>query len=105
VQQTSRDVAMHLAAEIEATGAFRLISRGDQVPAFAFTTAAPITTLDVFDVSRRLRERGWQVPAYTFPAARTDLNVLRIVVRNGFTQDLAELLLSDLRRLMPELQE
>jgi glutamate decarboxylase len=51
VQQTSRDVAMHLAAEIEATGAFRLISRGDQVPAFAFTTAAPITTLDVFDAS------------------------------------------------------
>jgi glutamate decarboxylase len=104
VQQASRDVATHLAAEIEATGAFRLISRGDQVPAFAFTTATHITTFDVFDVSRRLRERGWQVPAYTFPADRTDLNVLRIVVRNGFTQDLADLFLSDLRRLLPELQ-
>ncbi|MGX6607081.1 glutamate decarboxylase [Micromonosporaceae bacterium Da 78-11] len=104
VQQNSRDVAMRLAADIEATGAFRLISRGDQVPAFAFTTAAHVTTFDVFDVSRRLRERGWQVPAYTFPADRTDLNVLRIVVRNGFTQDLAGLLLRDLRRLLPELQ-
>ncbi|MGX6608272.1 glutamate decarboxylase [Micromonosporaceae bacterium Da 78-11] len=104
VQQASRDVAMRLAADIEATGAFRLISRGDQVPAFAFTTAAHTATFNVYDVSRRLRERGWQIPAYTFPADRTDLSVLRIVVRNGFTPDLADLLLSDLRRLLPELQ-
>jgi glutamate decarboxylase len=103
VQQASRDIAMHLAGEIEATGSFRLVSRGDQVPAFAFTTAAGITAFDVFDVSRRLRERGWLVPAYTFPANRTDLSVLRIVVRNGFTQDLADLLLDDLRWLLPEL--
>jgi glutamate decarboxylase len=103
VQQASRDIAMHLAGEIEATGSFRLVSRGDQVPAFAFTTAADITAFDVFDVSRRLRERGWLVPAYTFPANRTDLSVLRIVVRNGFTQDLADLLLDDLRWLLPEL--
>jgi len=104
VQQAARDVAVHLAAGIEATGAFRLISRGDQVPAFAFTTAAGVTAFDVFDVSRRLRERGWLVPAYTFPANRTDLSVLRIVVRNGFSHDLADLLLDDLRRLLPELQ-
>jgi glutamate decarboxylase len=30
--------------------------------------------------------------------------VLRIVVRNGFTHDLADLLLADLRRLLPELR-
>jgi glutamate decarboxylase len=103
VQQASRDIAMRLAAEIEGLGPFRLISRGDEVPAFAFTTTPQITTFDVYDVSRRLRERGWLVPAYTFPANRADLNVLRIVVRNGFTQDLADLLLDDLRRLLPEL--
>jgi glutamate decarboxylase len=104
VQQASRDVATHLAGQIEATGAFRLISRGDQIPAFAFTTAPDVTTFNVFDVSRRLRERGWLVPAYTFPANRTDLSVLRIVVRNGFTHDLADLLIDDLRRLLPELR-
>ena len=105
VQQATRDVATHLATGIEATGAFRLISRGDQVPAFAFTTADAVTAFDVFEVSRRLRERGWLVPAYTFPADRTDLSVLRIVVRNGFTRDLADLLLDDVRRLLPELRE
>jgi glutamate/tyrosine decarboxylase-like PLP-dependent enzyme len=37
---------------------------------------------------------GAQVVAqyYTFPEHRTDLAVLRIVVRSGFTHDLAELL-------------
>ena len=49
------------------------------------------------DVSERLRMRGWQVPAYTFPADMTDTAVMRIVVRNGFSMDLANLLLDDLR--------
>ncbi len=70
---------------------------------FAFSTVAE-SPFDVFDVSRRLRERGWQVPAYTFPEGRTDLAVLRVVCRNGFTRDLADLLLADLRRLLPELE-
>ena len=92
-------------ALIEATGQFRLITRGDQVPAFAFATAPEVTAFDVYDVSRVLRERGWQVPAYTFPADRTDLAVLRIVVRNGFTMDLANLFLADLNRMLPYLKD
>ncbi|GHJ97031.1 glutamate decarboxylase [Streptomyces sp. NE5-10] len=104
VQQTSRDVARGLAERIEATGDFRLLTRGDQLPVFAFTTASDVTSFDVFDVSRRLREHGWLVPAYTFPAHREDLSVLRIVCRNGFSADLASLLVEDLHRLLPELR-
>ena len=37
------------------------------------------------------------MPAYTFPADRQDLSVLRLVCRNGFGLDLADLLLADLR--------
>ncbi|MEV4599369.1 glutamate decarboxylase [Amycolatopsis sp. NPDC049253] len=104
VQQASRDVALHLSDAIADLGPFQLLTRGDQLPVFAFTTKPEITGYDVFDVSRRLRERGWLVPAYTFPANRTDLAVLRVVVRNGFTHDLADLLLDDLRRTLPELE-
>ncbi|GAB2726473.1 glutamate decarboxylase [Kitasatospora kifunensis] len=103
VQQSCRRVARHLAAGIEKLGAFRLLTHGDELPVFAFTVADEVTAFDVFDVSRRLRERGWQVPAYTFPENRTDLSVLRVVCRNGFTMDLADLLLADLTRLLPEL--
>jgi glutamate decarboxylase len=104
VQQTSRDVAISLARRIEALGDFRLITRGDELPVFSFTTADGIAAFNVYDVSRRLREHGWLVPAYTYPANREDLAVLRVVCRNGFSQDLADLLMDDLGRLLPELR-
>jgi glutamate decarboxylase len=103
VQQASRDVATRLAAEIEATGRFRLISRGDELPVFAFTTAGDDQAWDVFALSAALRERGWQVPAYTFPEDRQDLAVLRIVCRNGFSHDMADLLLAELASAVEQL--
>ncbi|MFD7899843.1 glutamate decarboxylase [Streptomyces sp. NPDC059568] len=104
VQQTARDIAMKLAGQIEGLGVFRLLSRGDELPVFAFTTAPGIENFDVFDVSARLRQHGWLVPAYTFPANRDDLCVLRIVCRNGFSADLAALLMADLEAVLPELR-
>lgn len=104
VQQAARDVATGLAARIEALGDFRLLTRGDQLPVFAFTTAPEVTAYDVFDVSRRMREHGWLVPAYTFPANREDLSVLRVVCRNGFSEDLADVFAEDLTRLLPDLR-
>ncbi|MGA5289848.1 glutamate decarboxylase [Streptomyces pseudogriseolus] len=104
VQQAARDVATGLSARIEALGDFRLLTRGDELPVFAFTTAPDVTAFDVFDVARRLRETGWLVPAYTFPANRQDLAVLRVVCRNGFSEDLAGLFAEDLTRLLPELR-
>ncbi|MGV9226541.1 glutamate decarboxylase [Streptomyces albogriseolus] len=104
VQQAARDVATGLSARIGALGDFRLLTRGDELPVFAFTTAPDVTAFDVFDVARRLRENGWLVPAYTFPANRQDLAVLRVVCRNGFSEDLADLFAEDLTRLLPELR-
>jgi glutamate decarboxylase len=103
VQQTSRDIATSLADHIGRLEPFELITRGDELPVFAFTTRPDIKAYNVFDVSRRLRERGWLVPAYTFPENRTDLSVLRVVVRNGFSHDLAAMFSDDLGRLLPEL--
>jgi glutamate decarboxylase len=96
-------VATWLSGEIAELGPFRLLTRGDQLPVFAFTLKPDVTNYSVFDVSAILREGGWLVPAYTFPADRTDLAALRIVVRNGFSHDLGQLLLDDLRRCLPRL--
>ncbi|MGP3952098.1 glutamate decarboxylase [Streptomyces sp. 7N604] len=104
VQQTARNVARSLAERIEALGDFRMLTYGDELPVFAFTTAPEIANYDVFDVSRRLREHGWLVPAYSFPPNREDLCALRVVCRNGFTADLAEMFVEDLRTLLPELR-
>jgi glutamate decarboxylase len=72
---------------------------------FAFKVKDEIDNFTAFDVSSALRERGWQVPAYTFPANRTDLAALRVVVRRGFTHDLADLLIADLERQLPRLEK
>ncbi|GAA4515910.1 glutamate decarboxylase [Actinoallomurus oryzae] len=104
VQGALREVAMYLAEQVEALGCFRLLTRGDQLPVFAFATTDDVTRFSVFDVSRRLREFGWLMPAYTFPANRQDLGVLRVVCRNGFSLDLADRLVEDLRSLLPWLR-
>ena len=59
---------------------------------FFFRLKPEVTNYTVYDVSAKLRERGWQVPAYSLPANLTDLSGLRVVVRNGFGRDLADLL-------------
>jgi glutamate decarboxylase len=98
VQQTCRDVAMHVSSSIEKMDAYELITRGDELPVFAFRVSDDVDKFTVYDVSDKLRERGWLVPAYTFPANREDLAVLRVVCRNGFSEDLADMFLEDLRR-------
>jgi len=104
IQQYCRDVATELAEGIAALGPFRLLTDGSELPVFAFTLAEGETGFSVFDVSAALREQGWLVPAYTFPENRQDLAALRIVVRNGFSHDLAGLLLAAIERVIPRLR-
>jgi len=105
VQAYARDVATRLSAGIEELGPFELLTRGDELPVFAFTLREDVDNFTVFDVSNAMRERGWQVPAYTFPKDREDLSALRVVVRRGFTHDMADMLLADLRRQLPRLEQ
>ena len=97
VQQTCQDIAMYLSGEIAKIGPFELLTDGSDLPVFAFKLSDSVKEYSVFDLSERLRMRGWQVPAYTFPADLQDMAVMRIVVRNGFSMDLANLLLDDLQ--------
>jgi glutamate decarboxylase len=96
--------AKRLSAGIAELGPYRLISDGSDLPVFAFALDPSVTNYTVFDVSERLRERGWLVPAYTFPADREDLSVLRIVVRAGMHEEMADDLLAALREKTDALQ-
>jgi glutamate decarboxylase len=104
VQSYAREVATRLSGRIAGLGPFDLLTRGDELPVFAFTLKPEVDKFTVFDVSNALRERGWQVPAYTFPENRTDLAAPRVVVRRGFTHDLADMLVADLERQLPRLE-
>jgi glutamate decarboxylase len=105
VQGYARDVATRLSGRIAELGPFELLTKGDELAVFAFKLRDEVENFTVFDVSNAMRERGWQLPAYSFPKNREDLAALRVVVRRGFTHDLADLLVSDLKRQLPRLQQ
>ena len=96
VMQSMRDTAVYLSEKIEKVGPFELLSRGDTIPVFAFQLK-DASRYTVFDLSEKLREHGWQVPAYTMPPQIDDLAVLRVCVREGFSRNLADMLLADLK--------
>jgi len=105
IQLTCQQVARSIAAEVAAMGPFELLSDGSDLPVVTFKLADPAAAnYSVFDVSERLRQRGWLVPAYTFPENLQDTAVIRIVVRNGFSEDLAGLLVEDLRTQVQALE-
>jgi glutamate decarboxylase len=104
IMQELRDTATWLSKQISGMGPFELLSDGGAIPVFAFSVR-PGTPFSVYDLSDRLRARGWQVPAYTMPEGAEDVAVLRVVVREGFSRDLAAMLLDDLRAAVARLEK
>lgn len=106
VHAACRDVARYLAHEIGAMEPFQLWNDGSDIPVFAWRLKPDFAgewTLQ--HLSDRLRMAGWLVPAYLMPDGMTDLTVQRVVVRNGFTRDLAESFLQDLRTAVEFLEK
>jgi glutamate decarboxylase len=98
--------AQWLARELAAMPMFEVISDGSAIPVVSFRLKenpqkAPAYT--VFDISALLRGYGWQVPAYTMPDAAGDVAVLRVVVREGFSANLARALRDDLVEVLDKL--
>lgn len=101
VQQACQDVALYLSEKLEKIGPFECITRGQDIPVFAFKIKdGANTNYSVFDISEMLRHRGWLVPAYTMPENCTDVSLLRIVVKEGLSRDMADLLLDDMGRIL-----
>ena len=101
VQKACQDTAMYLSDKLDRTGVFECLTKGDDIPVFAFRIKENANTnFSVFDVSEMLRHRGWLIPAYTMPEDSKDIAVLRIVVKEGFSRDMADLLLEDVGRTL-----
>jgi glutamate decarboxylase len=97
IQQNCQSTALFLSTSIAEIGPFELLSKGDELPVFAFTLKAGTKGFSLYDLSERLRERGWQVPAYTMPKNLEDMVVMRIVVKENFSRDVAHLFIKDLK--------
>jgi len=104
IMETLRTVAGDLARRIAVLPEFELVSDATDTPVFAFRVVAD-AGFDAFALSDRLRKNGWQVPAYTMPADAEEVAVLRIVVREGFSADLADLLMISIDEARRDLGE
>ena len=96
--------ARWLSDELDRSEHFEVISDGSLIPVVAFRLTADFGYTE-FDISAALRTYGWQVPAYTMPEGAENVTVLRIVVREGFSADLARSLHDDLVKVLARLDK
>jgi glutamate decarboxylase len=94
VMNALSNTARWLSDQLRMSEHFELISDGSVIPVVSFRLKGDRGYTE-FDVSHALRSFGWQVPAYTMPDNATDIAVLRVVVREGFSTDLARALKDD----------
>ena len=102
------ETAHALATETSALGPFDVQFDGDPstgIPAICWTLKPEADPgYNLFDLADRLRIYGWQVPAYTLPANCETIAIQRILVRQGVSRDLAELLMRDMRKAISHLE-
>ncbi|KAL0909740.1 hypothetical protein M5K25_020636 [Dendrobium thyrsiflorum] len=87
---------------IESTGRFDIVSKDSGVPLVAFKLKDS-SQHTVFEISESLRRFGWIVPAYTMPPDAEHVAVLRVVIREDFSRSLAERLVSDINKVLLEI--
>lgn len=90
--------AGELAARLVGTGVFESLSAESGLPIVAMrlkdaSEGGP--ALRAEDLADDLRRRGWIIPAYHLPANASDVGVLRMVVKENFSRELADDLISD----------
>jgi len=88
--------AQYLADKLEESGRFVLINKSRTLPIVALRLSDKIRSYTVFDLSAKLREKGWVMSAYTLPPNAEEVAIMRIVVKENFSRDMADILLQDI---------
>jgi glutamate decarboxylase len=94
--------AKALGQAIVDTGRFKLLSKEVGVPVVAFSLKDR-SEHDEFEIADGLRRYGWTVPAYTMAPNAEKVSLLRVVVREDFSRSLGERLVTDLKRVLQNL--
>ncbi|MCL4485264.1 MAG: glutamate decarboxylase [Nitrospirae bacterium] len=97
IHGTSLSNARVLAEKLAEDPRFRLVGAARHLPIVTFSVA-PGTGFSETGLSEKIRERGWILPAYTLPPDMEDRSVLRVVVKENFSRDMADLLWMDIDR-------
>jgi glutamate decarboxylase len=94
IMESLAETARWLASELGQLHGIEIVTAGSDLPVVCLRLAADVS-YSVFDLSDRLRLRGWVVPAYRMAADAESVAVLRFVVREGLSRDMAQCLVED----------
>ena len=94
IMESLAETARWLATELGELDGIEIVAAGTDLPLVCLRFASDVT-FSVFDLSDRLRLRGWVVPAYRMAADAESVAVLRVVVREGLSRDMAQCLVED----------
>jgi glutamate decarboxylase len=102
IQIAGYELGRYLAEKIAEFKVFKIIYDGHGgIPGVCWELKDPVSSsFTLYDFADRLRERGWLVPAYSMPPNREDLVIQRILVRHGFTREMADQLLVEMRNAL-----
>lgn len=100
IQQACLDHGVYIAKEVEKLGLFDLLYDGKSaLPGAVWMLKKGINPgFSLYDLSDRMRSRGWQIASYTLPSNCEDMVIQRVLIRHGFSHDLAQLMIEDLKR-------
>jgi len=97
-------VAQNLAEILDRLGRFEMLNKGEKLPIIAFRQKKE-TGYSLLQISFKLREKGWIVPAYCLPKNAEDIEIMRIVIRENFTLDMATILADDIDKACQFLEQ
>ncbi len=100
IQQACLEHGIFIAEEVAKIGLFDILYDGKNAlpgAAWMLKKDAPVN-FSLFDLSDRMRTRGWQIASYTLPPNCQDMVIQRVLIRHGFSRDMAQLMIDDLKR-------
>lgn len=86
------------------TGKFKLLTDTKYLPVVVVQLRDD-SKFSAYDISDNLRKYGWIVPAYSLPPNAQKTVVLRMVVKENFSRDLADKLFGDIEKVMQHLEQ
>ncbi|GAB5036340.1 glutamate decarboxylase [Nannochloropsis oceanica] len=105
VMTNAMENARYLREALLATGKVEIVDK-EHMPLVAFALKPNLDILyTVFEIQDKLRERGWIIPAYRCSKGAEKLCIMRVVVKENFSRDLAELLVDDFQKAMAYLDK
>jgi len=100
IQQACLDHGIFIAEEVKKIGLFDLLYDGKAaLPGAAWMLKKGVDPgFNLYDLSDRMRMRGWQIASYSLPANAESMVIQRVLIRHGFSRDMAQLMIDDLKR-------